>query len=621
MRQLYKSFHYLPVTLMLVTLVSSISAQDIQQGIQKFPLQKIVNVQHIDHDYYFSLITTEMPVPGDELTYLEKIKKNIPPKDYSSRRENTLVLNEKPAVLINFEGNKFHGHVPNDNHLAVSNEGKIVSVTNSIIHFYYNDSQIHSPVSLDTFGALIQHPHGKYDPRVIYDPKRDRFIIVFLNGFTDQTSFIYVAFSESNDPLGNWHLYTLPGNPLQDTSWSDFPMIAVNNHELFLTINLLKNISGNETWKTNFKQTLIWQVDLNSGFSGDSLLAKFYDNIDFEGKRLRNICPVPHYTGASGENMFFLSNMNFSQQTDSFFLLEITGKMDNPSTKLNIHYIKADNNYGVAPSADMPFNRLLETNDARILDAVVFPDNSIRFVGNSIDFSNNKASFYHGKLSKSGNNYQIKLDIIHHPKLEFGYPNIEYTGDGSNDEGIILVNHSADSTNPGISAFFYKNGDFSEPVVVKEGQTTVTVQTGKTQRWGDYTGLQRKYNENGVVWGSGYFGKFISASQRVNGTWIAQLKSPTYLSAHESAISHPLLTYPNPFEDQVIVEFDNRYLQKYLFQIFTQDGKLVKQLREDYVKPGKARISFYMDNMPNGTYQLVISNERGEKIVRSLLKK
>jgi hypothetical protein len=70
-------------------------------------------------------------------------------------------------------------------------------------------------VSLDTFGALIQHPHGKYDPRVIYDPKRDRFIIVFLNGFTDQTSFIYVAFSESNDPLGNWHLYTLPAIPFR----------------------------------------------------------------------------------------------------------------------------------------------------------------------------------------------------------------------------------------------------------------------------------------------------------------------------------------------------------------------------------------------------------------------
>jgi hypothetical protein len=65
-----------------------------------------------------------------------------------------------------------------------------------------------------------------------------------------------------------------------------------------------------------------------------------------------------------------------------------------------------------------------------------------------------------------------------------------------------------------------------------------------------------------------------------------------FLSAHESAISHPLLTYPNPFEDQVIVEFDNRSLQKYLFQIFTQDGKLVKQLREDYVKPGKPELAF-----------------------------
>lgn len=622
MKYFFKLLNYFSFVLtFIIAEINFAAAQMTQVKTASYPLQKIVNVENIQNDYYFSVLPLEFPYPGNEKNYLEKVKQNIPPKLKFTSRESHLTLSEKPVLLYNFEGNLFHGHVPNDNHLAVSNDGKIVSVTNSIIWFFENDSQIHSPVSLDTFGALIYHPHGKYDPRVLYDPARDRFIIVFLNGFTDRTSFIYVAFSASSDPLGNWYLYTLPGNPLNDSSWTDFPMIAINNNELFITVNLLKNISGNETWKTNFKQTIIWQLDLFSGYSGDSLISRLYDNIEFEGKRLRNICPVPDYTGASGDNMFFLSNMNFSQQTDTFFLLEITGKLNQSSTKLKVTYVKADKSYGVAPSADMPFKRLLETNDARVLDAVKFPDNSIHFVGNTINFNNNKASFYHGKLTGSGNQYTIKLNIIDHPELEFGYPNIEYTGELISDEAIIMVNHSSDSTNPGISAFFYKNGDFSDPLLVKEGQTVVTVQTGKTQRWGDYTGLQRKYNEKGVVWGSGYFGKFISSTQRVNGTWIAQLKSPTFTGKDEVKICNSsAAVYPNPFENMVTLEFKNKYLEEYSFSLFDESGKLVKILRKDYVKPGTNRISFCLEPLKSGNYYLIICNNKGENIVKSIVK-
>jgi len=577
----------------------------------QIPLQRTLNVSGINNDLYFQLTTIEAPNNFDNSGELSRIKNTLPSKIYSSTVERSANIAEKPIVLTNFEGNQFHGHVPNDNHLAVSNGNKIISVTNSIIYFYENDSQIHEPVSLDTFGASIVHPHGKYDPRVIYDPVKDRFILVFLNGFTDQTSFIYVAFSKSNDPLGDWNIYTLPGNPNSDSSWTDFPMISLSSDELFLTVNLLKNMGPGDTWKTTFKQTIIWQINLNDGYNGNQLTSRLWDSIHFNGKNLRNICPVSAAIGNPATNMYLLSNMNFSVQTDTFFLLEITGKLDNAATQLKMKYLKSDKPYGVAPSADMPFNRLLETNDARILDAFIV-NNTIHFVGNTIDFNNNKATLYHGRVKNTNLNPTITLKTLNHPYLEFGYPNIEYTGNGTTDEAIILVNHSCDTVNPGVSAFFYKDNEWSDNTIVKKGETTVTVQTGKTQRWGDYTGLQRKYNENGTVWGSGYYGKFISPTQRYNSTWICQLKSPSYtFIRQESLLKNTIRSYPNPSDDIIKIEFFNDKLQEYSFTLFNSEGKLIKLLRKDFVKPGKQQITLFIKDLPKGSYFVAISNSSG----------
>jgi hypothetical protein len=75
----------------------------------------------------------------------------------------------------------------------------------------------------------------------MYDPKADKFVLMCPVGFVDSTSKIIVGFSQTNDPNGNWNLYTLPGNPLNNNLWSDYPMISMTEKELFLSINLLYN--------------------------------------------------------------------------------------------------------------------------------------------------------------------------------------------------------------------------------------------------------------------------------------------------------------------------------------------------------------------------------------------
>ena len=85
-----------------------------------------------------------------------------------------------PTLGNNFEGNNFQG-VPNDNDMATSNDSMIMSVTNSRIHFYNaaTEEQLLTR-SLATFSNQLGISGSKFDPKVIYDPGSDRFILIFL---------------------------------------------------------------------------------------------------------------------------------------------------------------------------------------------------------------------------------------------------------------------------------------------------------------------------------------------------------------------------------------------------------------------------------------------------------
>lgn len=597
--------------------------------IRALPLSGSVNVGSIATDWFVNLQNVEMPLPGNgyNKSYVESIREKLP-----ARKENTGLIKPvfrqdefrpaAPKILKSFNGNDFNVHVPNDNDLAISNDGKIISVSNSIIYFYTADSAWHQPVSLDAFAASLGYAEGKYDPRVLYVPEDDRFILAFLVGFNDSTSHIVVAFSKTNDPAGEWNIYSLPGNPNHDTSWTDFPMLAVSKSDLFLTVNLLSN---DQPWQTGFKQTIAWQMDKASGFNGDSLVFKYYKNINYLGLKARNLCPVQSGNLNNSDNLYFLSNKNFSTHCDSFYIGEVTGKVTDTNSKFILKYYKSDQFYGFPPLAKQPLNKLFETNDSRILDAF-FINNSIQFAGNSINPVNNKATVYHGIITHVNTVPTIKLNFIQHPYLEFGYPSLAYCGnDFSENESVILFNHTADTVFPGVSAVFYKDTTYSDILMIKKGETRVTVQSGKNQRWGDYTGLQRKYNDTGVVWGVGYWGKVFSPANptftRVNGSWIAKLQSPTnFDSLKTKLIESGIKSYPNPVNEMFTVEFYSAKSLEYSFYLYDSKGALIHYLYHDKVKAGKNIFSFNIASLKPGIYLLHITNNEGEKIVKRIIK-
>ncbi|MBP9151229.1 MAG: T9SS type A sorting domain-containing protein [Flavobacteriales bacterium] len=555
-------------------------------------------------DWNIHLQHLEAPKPGVSGLRAELHRKKLEIMERypaTSSGNSRAAAGAAPIVGANFEGNSFNG-VPNDNDMAISNDSIIVSVTNSRIHMY--NSVTEEQVLYRSLGNLAQ-PLGvtgsKFDPKVIYDPSNNRFIIIYLSGYTWETSNIIVAFSQTADPTGEWNLYSLPGNPLENETWSDYPVVGISGKDLYIGINTFTNGSSNNS---GFTESCLWQVGLKEGYIGFDLITKYYNDILPGSHEIFNITPIQDGAAPSGENMFLLSNRNTSSENDTLFLIEVTGRVTNPSTELIVRTIRADVPYVLPVPAKQEGNNWFDTNDSRVLGGYTL-NNRLHFVQSCTDPSTGTSAIYYGVIDgHEGGNPTVTSRIYSDPAINYGYPNISWCGLHENDEqSIINFNHSSETDFSGFSAI-HVNGNLeaSARAEIKAGLGFVNVMQDSLERWGDYSGSQRLYDEVGTVWAVGSFG----SATHGHGTWIGKLTSPdltTGITDIQSNNVHSVV-FPNPFVNQLEVTFELQESTLLRLELVDIEGKLVRLLMEDRIKAGKNRLSFNGSFLTSGTYFL-----------------
>lgn len=539
-----------PTLLLMTVLSSGISAQEVQT--KKFTSERgssidgvTVPVDFVDAQW----ISTEAPKPDGESvrSHLMDLKQQQralhPVRTNHSAPQKTLTDSLKitdgkflTQKLITGLEIPIYGGIPNDNSLAVSNGGIVLLAFNSHISGYdlntgenlYDDGRY----ALGLIGRDFDGPSNNfYDPKVQYDPVNDRFVLAFLRGNAPNTSGIILAFSKTNDPRDGWNVYALPGNPLNNDRWTDFPVIMLTDSELIFTANFI--IPG-QPWQTGFDGSMIWQVGLQEGYNGDTAVdARLWYDIKFNGRFTRNLHAVQHGDSPDRADVFLLSNRNFSLQNDTIFLLHLTGQRDDANTSLEVDALKSSQDYGVPPfgrQSDTDTNNAssgFDTNDGRVLGAF-FVNDHIQFVSNTIDFSSGRSAIYHGMIEDPyADDPMVSGQIIGHNRLDFGYPNVAWTGTQPCErQAIIGFNHSSPNDPAGCSAIFYSdNGEYSPVTYITKGESHVNRHAGNYERWGDYFGLQRVYNNPGEVWSSGYYGH----PGANNGIYSARIYSPDTL--------------------------------------------------------------------------------------------
>lgn len=611
----------------------TLSAQQnipVQYQSSRFSIEKSVTVDPMDisEDWKVHLQNMEMPKPGTS-SYRGQLLSNK--NYYRNKYPRTVNFNtttqravraSDPVTGTMMEGNQMGNGVPNDNDMAISDEGFIVSVINSTIMMYDTQADtLMKNISLGAFTLPLNIQQSKFDPKIIYDPMMKRFILVFLNGSTYSTSKVIICFSTTSNPTDPWNMYKLTGNPLNNDTWSDYPVVGISNMDLFIGVNTFTNGSTNNS---GFTEGCFWQIGLAEGYNGDSLQTAYYHDILAPNDTLFNITPIP--SGAENLNldMFLLSNKNVSATSDSVYLLHISNPLAFGTPTLTATSLQSDKSWFVPVDAEQPNGNFFDTGDSRILGGFQVGD-QIQYVHCTTDTTTGLTGIYHGMIYDLYTNPVLKGRVFLDSSHYIGYPNIAWTAVDTNDCRSIITFDYVSSTDPGgfAAIMFDSDSSYSNIINLKSGNSYVDVISGTDERWGDYSGIQRKYNEPCKIWAAGHYGKSSSS----NGTWIAEVASESICATNPFAAvdenknnAQNINVYPNPASDLFTTEFSVTETQEMTFEIYDLNGKLVFTLLNDKVKKGNNRFQFSVQYLTPGIYFLKANNKAGIVFTRKIIR-
>ncbi len=568
------------------------------------PSIKDFDIHLIQYDQH-PIPSAEYGTKKEELNRLRAERKEMLQKNQPQKKTRGLAVN--PAIFKGAQGNTSNS-VPNDNDIAVSNDGKVVSVVNSNIRIYDDTLKSIFNKTLTSLVASIGSYTWISDPRVIYDPSSDRFILTCFSGNLSFESTIIVGFTQTNDPTGAWNFYTLNGNSFNDSTWSDYPIISVSDKDFFITFNQVKD---SISWTVGFKQSVIWQIDKQTGYSGTPLLYTLWSDIKYNGTPLRNICPAKYQTAAMGNNMYFLTLRNVASSNDSIFLTEITDSYQSGNAQITQKVLKSPVAYGFPPNAVQKLygtsQQYLMTNDARVL-AAIYENDHIHFGSNTVNPTYLNAGVFLGQIKNVNSGTPVvTADILSNDTVEYGYPSMTYMGNNPSEHKVLYTfSHCYVDSFPGTSIVYKDDaGNFSDVIPTKNGTSNINILTDSTERWGDYTNIQRKYNTTGRAYLSGSWGK----SSGVN-CWVTIVDNKDFSVAVNdisAEVSNPV--YPNPTDDLFNVDFNLDKEQKVRFEILDMNGRSVSLLMDTNVKAGNNRFSFSTQPLAAGNYMFKISTK------------
>lgn len=611
--------------------IFSLTATSQNEEYKKHTSKNIQPVGHyvpseLEQTYSPVLTPEEMPYPhvGEDREKVAQIRSKNASRSLKINTEPRVGDAPAPTILNTYAGNNFNGSVPNDDSFAISKDSIILSVRNTTIGAYdlRGDSTLFESTLFLHFRIPGLPLNGtKFDPRAVYDPEADRFIVTYLSGTTYQSSNIVLAFSKTSNPNDGFYIYFLDGNPLQNNTWSDYPHLTVTKEDVVITMNTFLNGSQNNS---GYIESTIRTIGKRAGYDSLPLTQQYFYDIAVDGKNLFNFTAMKGGSGLKGAPHYVLSNRNLSTSNDSLFLVTVTDSAEgNP--ELTIQTFKTENPYGLPPEARQKNNHRFDCNDCRIL-AGFYENNRIQFVGNTATGAGN-SGIYHGILNPENPGEEVYFKIFGQDTLDYGYPNISYTGKSSVEmEAILTFNHAGPTFNSGFSAMYFGNDtSYSHPTVVVPGESYADVIGGGSsslpetyERWGDYSGAQPAYWANGVVYASGY----NANSQNQNQTVMTELRSPTYqdepILPSDTVNPLPGIKFgPNPAREDFQVKFYSDTNQVLTFTLFNLSGQDYRQefSTEQPAFKGNNTFRFYTDHMVTGLYYLVVQKRNGETLL------
>lgn len=407
-------------------------------------------------------------------------------------------------------------NIPADPHGAVGMNHVCHVVNVSIQCHDKGDGSSVLKQSLDDF---FSHDSGNdlFDPRVVYDARADRFVVLVLNKVDDGTaannaSEIFLAASEGGDPTGTWHRQTIDVQQTIESTecWFDYPGLALDEEAIYVTGTYFPFESENSSGACD-THLAIFDQGLYSG--GSSTLEYLGDpNRDFDG----TLQPASIYgttpDSKVGTWMFQYSGLSEKNGTGEFWLLT---RVDHPLDDANRAFTSnlvslgdVDDTQAGLPNAPQPdITKEIETNDRRALDLVWRDDRlwgTTTLVPPAGETDEGQATAHYGQIDVSvlGQPTPLSNNYIGGEDIETGahtyFPSVTVDASGNAAFGFSL---SGSNTYAG--AYFVSrpsSGSLSSTKVARSGVDSYFRNFGSgDNRWGDYSAVEVD-PADGSVW-------------------------------------------------------------------------------------------------------------------------
>jgi hypothetical protein len=227
------------------------------------------------------------------------------------------------SIVQNFQGSTINqsGFIPPDTTGAIGNN-HFVELLNGRYAVYNktgngnSNAAIGSPLfssTLDQFwtaAGVADYTASTFDPRLVFDPSSQRWFAAAVDSPTDlnaQTGDIknnfLLAVSKTDNPLGGWTGFKIPGDP---TRFTDFPTLGLNKDGVFLGSNNFGRADAFGNFDFDVSLVSIRKAALLSG-TLTSADFKQFNGLDF-GIRGGTLHPVTDFN--SGGNGIVIGNFN-----------------------------------------------------------------------------------------------------------------------------------------------------------------------------------------------------------------------------------------------------------------------------------------------------------------------
>jgi Secretion system C-terminal sorting domain len=507
-----------------------------------------------------------------------------------------------PPIGVNFGANQTITGTPPDNSIAISNAGLIISADNNMLDYFNENGDSLLRVRLDTLLKDTVFSLAPFDPMVEYDFERDRFYLVFGHGFASPVSKLVLLISKTNDPRNGWWEYAIPAiDSINHGIWMDYPVLGHNRENIFVSTMMLQDSTD------AFVGNQIMKFDIASGLNGGNLSYQtFYNVKDGNGAVPRVI--IPASLGQSGnysKEMYFVSS-------------EATG-----GDQVHLYYFHAGvtadtiESYAINTATySLPLDanqlgstEMLRTGDCKVRSAI-YLNGRVHFVF-GFDIGQGYCGINYNILditSKTNTHYTWGLAGT----FDYAYPSVASFGVDSTDASVMICFlRSGTSIYPQVCVVNFDGSWSPNSKIVRNGQGPVDISVSNRERWGDKTGICRRFN--GLSPGNWLAGQY-GAGPSVNpfgvdsswSTWVAEIGDGHTVGQDgvTEVVSFSIVVYPNPFSGVVTMAFDGYAPKGHSIEIVDLTSRVLFKMKIPYSQEGKPSLS--LDNsqmkLAAGTY-------------------